>query len=82
MKGRKGTGLWYLEAVVEALGLGLDLMGVLQYPLVQDQRLAPLLHQHVGLGYVETPEGGPGVKGDWASKKHLREYQGLKGRAK
>ena len=59
----EGRGLWYLEAAVEALGLGLDLVGVLQHPLVQDQRLAPLLHQHVGLGYVEAPEGGRGVHG-------------------
>lgn len=49
-----------LEAVVEALGFGLHLLGVLQHPLVQHQGLAPLLHQHVGLSYEETP--GEGVE--------------------
>lgn len=44
-----------LEAVVETLGLRLDLLGILQHPLVQHQRLTPLLHQHIGLGYEEAP---------------------------
>lgn len=39
----------------KALGLGLDLFGVLEDPLIQNQRLAPLLHQHVGLGDEEAP---------------------------
>lgn len=45
-----------LENVVEALGLRLDLLGVFQHPLIQHQRLTPLLHQHIRLGYEETPE--------------------------
>lgn len=48
-----------LEAVVETLGFGLDLLGVFQHPLIQHQSLAPLLHQHVRLGYEETPEKRP-----------------------
>lgn len=47
-----------LEAVVEALGLRLDLLGVFQHPLIQHQRLTPLLHQHIRLGYEETPVRG------------------------
>lgn len=47
-----------LEAVVEALGLRLDLLGILQHPLIQHQCLTPLLHQHIRLGYEETPERG------------------------
>ena len=45
-----------LEAVVEVLGLRLDLLGIFQHPLIQHQSLTPLLHQHVRLGYEETPE--------------------------
>lgn len=43
-----------LEAVVEVLGFGLDLLGVLQHSFIQHQSLTPLLHQHIRLGYEET----------------------------
>lgn len=33
-----------LEAVVEALGLRLDFLGIFQHPFIQHQRLTPLLH--------------------------------------
>lgn len=49
----------HLEAVVEALGFRLDLLGVFQHPLIQHQRLAPLLHQHIRLSDEETPVRGP-----------------------
>lgn len=45
-----------LEAVVEVLGFGLDLLGVFQHSFIQQQSLAPLLHQHVRLGDEETSE--------------------------
>lgn len=44
-----------LEAVVETLGLRLDLLGIFQHPLIQHQRLAPLFHQYVRLSYEEAP---------------------------
>lgn len=46
-----------LEAAAKTLGFGLDLLGVLQHPLIQNQRLTPLLHQHIRLSYKETPAG-------------------------
>lgn len=46
------------EAVVEALGFRLHLLGVFQHPLVENKRLTPLLHQHVGLSDEEAPERG------------------------
>lgn len=52
-----------LQAVVETLGFRLHLLGVFQHPLVQNQRLTPLLHQHVGLGDEEAPEREPGREG-------------------
>lgn len=45
-----------LEAVVQALGLRPDLLGIFQHPLIQHQCLTPLFHQHIRLGYEETPE--------------------------
>lgn len=47
-----------LEAAVKTLGFGLDLLGVLQHPLIQNQRLAPLLHQDIRLSYKETSASG------------------------
>lgn len=45
-----------LEVAVETLGFRLDLLSVFQHPLIQNQSLTPLLHQHIGLGYEEAPE--------------------------
>lgn len=65
-----------LEAVVEALGLRLDLLGVFQHPLIQHQRLTPLLHQHIRLGYEETPVRG--TEGRTTSTIHECLYLGMK----
>lgn len=48
-------GVWYLKAVIEALGFGLDLSGIFQNPFIQNQSFTPFLHQNIGLSYIETP---------------------------
>ena len=64
----------WADLVTNTLGLGLDLLGVLEHPLVQNQGLAPLLHQHVGLGDKEAPGGWSHghslVWTTWANGKH------------
>lgn len=47
--------VWYLKAVIEALGFGLDLSCIFQNPFIQNQSFTPFLHQNIGLSYIETP---------------------------
>lgn len=48
-------GVWYLKAIIEALGFGLDLSGIFQNSFIQNQSFTPFLHQNIGLSYIETP---------------------------
>lgn len=50
----------HLQAAPEGAGLGAHLVGVLQDAVAQHEGLAPLLHQHVGLGDEEAPGEGVG----------------------
>lgn len=48
-------GVWYLKVVTKALCFGLDLFGIFQNPFIKNKSFTPLLHQNIGLSYIETP---------------------------
>lgn len=47
----------HLQAAPEGPGIGTHFICIFQDSVIQDEGLAPLLHQHVGLGDEKTPGG-------------------------